>query len=106
GGRWWRSEYYRTFTKLDAERKPLWISDALGHVVMQYITPPKENNDSYDAIPVGAVPCYDIAGNLLFQHSMDAGDRWMLADAAGKPMLAWNSRGHTFHIDCEALHQI
>ena len=35
-------------------------------------------------------PCYDIAGNLLFQHSMDAGERWMLSDAAGKPMLAWD----------------
>ncbi len=44
---------------------------------------------AYD-MPADAVPCYDIAGNLLFQHSMDAGDRWMLMDAAGKPMLAWD----------------
>ena len=36
-------------------------------------------------MPADAVPCYDIAGNLLFQHSMDAGDRWMLMDAAGQP---------------------
>ena len=36
-------------------------------------------------------PAYDVAGNLLFQHSMDAGDRWMLNDAAGKPMLAWDA---------------
>lgn len=35
-------------------------------------------------------PTYDIAGNLLFQHSMDAGDRWMLNDAAGKPLFAWD----------------
>ena len=40
--------------------------------------------------PTDFVPAYDIAGNLLFQHSMDAGDRWMLNDAAGKPMLAWD----------------
>jgi RHS repeat-associated protein len=42
---------------------------------------------------------------LLFQHSMDAGDRWMLNDAAGKPMLAWDSRGHTFRTDYDALHR-
>jgi hypothetical protein len=36
------------------------------------------------------VPAYDIAGNLLFQHSMDAGNRWTINDAAGKPMFAWD----------------
>ena len=46
-------------------------------------------------MPDDAVPCYDIAGNLLFQHSMDAGDRWMLMDAAGKPMLAWDVNDRT-----------
>ena len=84
-------ERYLTFTKLDAEGKPLWIRDARGNLVMQYITPAKANNDPSDAIPASAVPCYDIAGNLLFQHSMDAGDRWMIMDAAGKPMLAWDT---------------
>lgn len=86
----WQDEQYLTFTKLDAEGKPLWIRDACGNLVMQYITPAKPNNDPSDAMPVNSVPCYDIAGNLLFQHSMDAGDRWMLMDAAGKPMLAWD----------------
>ena len=81
---------YLTFTKLDAEGKPLWVRDAHGHLVMQYITPPKANDDPSDAMPPLKVPCYDIAGNLLYQHSMDAGDRWMLTDAAGKPMLAWD----------------
>ncbi len=81
-------EKYLTFTKLDAEGKPLWIRDARGNLVMQYITPPVANNA---ADPVaGFAPCYDIAHNLLFQHSMDAGDHWLLMDAAGKPMLAWD----------------
>jgi len=83
-------ERYLTFTKLDAEGKPLWIRDARGNLVMQYIAPPKANNDASDALPPNGTPCYDIAGNLLFQHSMDAGDRWMLMDAAGKPMFAWD----------------
>jgi len=93
-------EKHATFTKLDAEGKPLWVRDALGHLVMQYISPPKPNNDPDEDVPyrvdlvtndrIYSVPCYDIAGNLLFQHSMDAGDRWMLMDASGKPMLAWD----------------
>src|SRR6266576_668147 len=59
-------------------------------MVMQYITPPMANSDPSDALPLKAAPGYDIAGNLLFQHSMDAGDRWMLMDSAGKPMMAWD----------------
>ncbi|HEY0724466.1 MAG TPA: hypothetical protein VGD41_10850, partial [Pyrinomonadaceae bacterium] len=89
GGIHYRDERYLTFTKFDAEGKPLWIRDARGNLVMQYITPPLRNNQASDPA-AGFVPCYDIAGNLLFQHSMDGGDRWMLMDAAGKPMLAWD----------------
>jgi RHS repeat-associated protein len=92
-GRHWTDEKYRTFTRLDAEGKPLWIRDARDNLVMQYIVPAKANNDASDAPPSDRVPGYDIAGNLLFQHSMDAGDRWMLSDAAGKPMLAWDRNG-------------
>lgn len=107
---------YLTFTKLDAEGKPLWIRDARGNLVMQYISPAKANNDPTNAMPANAVPCYDIAGNLLSQHSMDAGDRWMLMDAAGKPMLAWDlnetPQGNTatrenrfYRTDYDALHR-
>jgi RHS repeat-associated protein len=118
---------YLTFTKLDAEGKPLWICDARGNLVMQYITPPKPNHTplydqpvpdwkpAYD-MPSKAVPCYDIAGNLLFQHSMDADDRWMLIDAAGKPMLAWDMNetpqgtattreDRVYRTDYDALHR-
>ena len=93
-------EKYITFTKLDAEGKPLWIRDARGNLVMQYVTPYKANNDPSNALPyrvdastgkrIYSAPCYDMAGNLLFQHSMDAGDRWTINDAAGKPMFAWD----------------
>jgi RHS repeat-associated protein len=97
----WLDERVLTFTKLDAEGKPLWICDAGGNLVMQYIAPPEANHTPlYDDTaadfrpafepPAGAAPCYDVAGNLLFQHSMDAGERWLLNDAAGKPMLAWD----------------
>src|SRR5215217_7327409 len=64
-----------------------------GGMLTTSLTPnstPKANNDLSNEIPADTVPCYDIAGNLFFQHSMDAGDRWMLMDAASKPMLAWD----------------
>ena len=96
----WRDEKYLTYTRLDAEGKPLWVRDARGNLVMQYIAPAKANNDPGEELPhridpatlqnIYSAPCYDIAGNLLYQHSMDAGERWILMDAAGKPMLAWD----------------
>ena len=91
-----------TFTKLDAEGKPLWIRDARGNLVMQYLTPPVPNNQATNPVS-GFVPCYDIAGNLLFQHSMDAGDRWMLNDAAGQPLVGWDSRGFRRRMIYDAL---
>ncbi|OOG77104.1 SpvB/TcaC N-terminal domain-containing protein [Algoriphagus sp. A40] len=71
-----------TFSKLDTEGKPLWIQDARGNRVMEYI-------NTTGAVS-GYVPCYDIAGNLLFHHSMDAGDRWMIMDSTRQPFYAWD----------------
>jgi RHS repeat-associated protein len=99
-----KNDRYLTFTKLDAEGKPLWIRDARKNLVMQYIRPSVPSNQAADPVD-GFVPCYDIAGNLLFQHSMDAGDRWMLNDAAGKPMCAWDNLGRAFRTDYDALHR-
>lgn len=113
----WPDEFNLTYTRLDAEGKPLWIRDARGNLVMQYITPPKPTrlaDQANEVVPAGSAPCYDIAGNLLHQHSMDAGDRWMLMDAAGKPMLAWdlNDKGpgtpmqrRLYRTDYDALHR-
>lgn len=38
---------------------------------------------------------YDLLGNRIHQLSMEAGARWILNDVAGKPIRAWDSRGHT-----------
>ena len=34
---------------------------------------------------------------------MEAGERWMLNDVAGKPIRAWDSRGHRFRTAYDAL---
>lgn len=35
---------------------------------------------------------YDLLGNRIHQASMEAGERWMLSDAVGRPIRAWDSR--------------
>ncbi|WP_367108741.1 SpvB/TcaC N-terminal domain-containing protein [uncultured Psychrobacter sp.] len=82
----WLDQHYVTFTKLDAEGKPLWIQDARDNLVMRYTVPASLGSDP----TIDYFPAYDIAGNLLFQHSMDGGDRWMINDAAGQPFYAWD----------------
>ncbi|RQZ06079.1 toxin [Burkholderia sp. Bp9031] len=57
--------------------------DALGRIVMRY--------------------AYDVLGNRIHQLSMEAGARWMLNDVAGKPIRAWDSRGHGFTTRHDAL---
>jgi len=50
--------------------------DPLGRVVMRY--------------------AYDMLGNRIHQASMESGARWMVSDVDGKPIRAWDSRGHDF----------
>ncbi len=46
---------------------------------------------------------YDMLGNRIHQLSMEAGARWMLNDVAGKPIRAWDSRGHRLRTAYDAL---
>lgn len=46
---------------------------------------------------------YDLLGHRIHQFSMEAGARWMLNDVAGKPIRAWDSRGHGFTTVYDAL---
>ena len=46
---------------------------------------------------------HDMLGTRLHQISMEAGERWMLNDVAGKPIRTWDSRGHTFTTTYDAL---
>lgn len=46
---------------------------------------------------------YDMLGNRIRQLSMEAEARWMLNDVAGKPIRAWDGRGHTFRTEYDPL---
>jgi hypothetical protein len=46
---------------------------------------------------------HDMLGNRIHQASMEAGERWMLTDVLGKPIRAWDSRGHNFRTKYDDL---
>jgi len=57
--------------------------DKLGRIVMRY--------------------SYDLLGNRIFQASMEAGERWILGDAAGNPIRVWDSMGRIYRNDFDPL---
>jgi len=67
----------------DATGNLVIVDDPLGRIVMRYD--------------------HDMLGNHIHQLSMEAGARWMLNDVAGKPIRAWDSRGHNFTTTYDAL---
>lgn len=81
---------YKTHINLDVEGNQREVrdtivqnGDAMGRVVMRYD--------------------YDMLGNRIHQASMEAGERWTLNDVTGKPIRAWDSRGHAFHTTYDLL---
>ncbi len=76
-------EEYSTRLELDIEGNQRAVRDAIeqagdkqGRIVMRYD--------------------YDMLSNRIHQASMEAGERWMLNDVAGKPLYGWDSRDHQF----------
>ncbi len=78
-------QLYATRTVLDIEANQRAVIDALGRTMMRYD--------------------YDMLGTRLRQHSMEAGERWMLNDVVGKPIRLWNSRGYIFRMEYDELHR-
>jgi len=76
-------EFHRTRIILDIEGNQRQVIDAKDRVVMRYD--------------------YDMLGNRVHQASMEAGERWMLNDVAGKPLYAWDSRDHRFRTAYDPL---
>ncbi|MCA9468756.1 MAG: hypothetical protein KC643_25410 [Nitrospira sp.] len=69
-------EFLSTRIILDIEDNQREVIDAKDRIVMRYD--------------------YDMLGNRVHQASMEAGERWMLNDVAGKPLYVWDSRSHRF----------
>jgi RHS repeat-associated protein len=81
---------FTTRVELDIEGNQRSVRDAIeqagdpqGRIVMRYT--------------------YDMLGGRIHQLSMEAGTRWILNDVAGKPVRAWDSRGHSYVTAYDAL---
>ena len=79
------AEKQETRVELDIEGNQRSITDALSRKVM-----------TYD---------FDMLSTRIHQVSIDAGERWTLNDAAGKPIRAWDSRSHTMRMKYDELHR-
>jgi len=69
-------EFYHTKIKPDTEGNLRTVTDARGNIVMQYK--------------------FDMLGNMVYQKSMDAGQRWQLINIVSKPLRTWDERNHEF----------
>jgi RHS repeat-associated protein len=76
-------ETYLTRAELDIEGNQREVIDARDRIVMRYD--------------------YDLLGNQIHSSSMEAGERWTLNDVSGKPIRAWDSRGHVFRTEYDVL---
>jgi RHS repeat-associated protein len=76
---------YSTRVELDIEGNQRSVMDAKDRIVMRYD--------------------YDLLGHRIHQASMEAGQRWMLNNVAGKPIRMWDSRDHVLRTTYDALHR-
>jgi RHS repeat-associated protein len=74
---------YQTHVTLDIEGNQRRVTDARDNRVMEQE--------------------FDLLGHVIHSHSLDAGDRWMLNNVAGKPIRSWDSRGHRIRHDYDVL---
>lgn len=91
---------FHSRVELDIEGNQRQIIDAKGRVVVRYdyqMAGPDEDEDDVEEDEDGT------PSNLIHQLSMEAGARWTLNDVAGKPMRAWDSRGHAFRTEYDPL---
>ena len=91
-------EFYSTRIGLDIEGNQREVRDALTKTVDALGSETADEHGRavarYD---------YDMLGNRIHQASMDAGERWMFNDVAGKPLFAWDAGGHSFRTDYDPL---
>ncbi len=71
-----QAEFYHTISLLDIVGNIQKIIDARDNLVMSY--------------------AYDLTNQRIYQNSMDSGERWLLLNAAQKPIRRWDGRNHCF----------
>src|SRR5262249_4706668 len=76
-------EEYATRVELDIEGNQRAVIDALGRIVMRYD--------------------YNMLSSPIHSSSIEAGERWMLNDVAGKAVYGWDSRNHRLRTVYDAL---
>lgn len=78
-------EYIATHIHLDIESNARKVIDARGNAVMTYK--------------------YNMLGQMVYQQSMDAGQRWLMTNILGNPLRSWDERNHEFQYSYDALHR-
>ena len=93
---------YSTHIELDIEGNPRVITDARGNPVMQYaynmIGPADEDEEEEEESEEDKPD-----DHLIYQNSMDGGERWMLYNVVGNPIRSWDSRNYVFSYEYDAL---
>ncbi len=84
-------EFYRTRVDFDIEGNQREVRDERKNIQGNF---EQRIVMSYD---------YDMLSNRIHQASMEAGERWMLNDVMGKPLYAWDSRGHILRTEYDPL---
>lgn len=78
-------EMNETFIPQDIESNVRKVIDARGNTVMDYK--------------------YNMLGQMVWQKSMDAGQRWLLTNILGNPLRTWDERNHEFRYSYDVLHR-
>lgn len=91
-------ERYLTRLEQDFDGKALRVIDARGRRVASFVKEVMQADNT-----IFATIGYDLAGNLLYERGMDTGERLVLNDIAGQPLLAWDDRGQTFRHEYDEL---
>jgi RHS repeat-associated protein len=77
--------FHHTLTDLDLEGNLRSVTDARHNTVMKYK--------------------YDMLGNIVYQDSMDAGQRWLLQNILGNLLRTWDERNHEASFEYDILHR-
>lgn len=86
-------QYLSTHHVLDIQGHAIFSTDPRVHRLNETSAKPSANFQNV----------YDLAGNLLFTDSVDAGERWAFQNVLGSTLFNWDSRGFCIATQYDAL---